>query len=156
MSLHHHQCGSPIGSGMRRTPPGAGSVAGDAAIPKPGQHMSGTGFATRCRKTFCTRAPGASVPYFQGMKMETHIVPDIGEERALMPALVRGWCRRCPNCGGGPMMRAYLKVRDECASCGEELGRHRADDIPAWATIFIVGHIIVSGVISTELAWEPP
>ena len=39
-------------------------------------------------------------------------------ERPLKPALMRGWRRRCPNCGAGPMMRGYLKVRDECPVCG--------------------------------------
>jgi len=77
-------------------------------------------------------------------------------ERALKPALLRGWRRRCPNCGGGPMMTSYLKVRNTCASCGEELHHHRADDMPAWATILIIGHLLVFGLLEVESNFAPP
>ena len=77
-------------------------------------------------------------------------------ERALLPALLRGWRRRCPNCGGGPMMDGFLKVRHSCAACGEELYHHRADDMPAWATILIIGHVLLSGLLSVETAFRPP
>lgn len=63
-------------------------------------------------------------------------------ERETRPALLRGWKRRCPSCGGGPMMNGYLKVRRECPVCGEELFHHRADDGPAYLTILIVGHLM--------------
>nr|WP_321508478.1 DUF983 domain-containing protein [uncultured Celeribacter sp.] len=63
-------------------------------------------------------------------------------ERELRPALMRGWKRRCPACGGGPMLKGYLKVRDECPVCGEALHHHRADDGPAYLTILIVGHLM--------------
>ena len=54
------------------------------------------------------------------------------------------------------MMSSYLKVRRSCAACGEPLHHHKADDMPAWATILIVGHIVVGGMVSTEFAWAPP
>ena len=66
---------------------------------------------------------------------------EIGE-REVKPALRRGWRRRCPNCGAGPMMKGYLKVRDDCPVCGEDLSGHRADDGPAYLTILIVGHLM--------------
>jgi uncharacterized protein (DUF983 family) len=66
----------------------------------------------------------------------------IGENRLVKPAMLRGWRRRCPHCGAGPLMRGYLTVRDSCAVCGEELLHHRADDGPAYLTILIVGHIM--------------
>lgn len=53
-------------------------------------------------------------------------------------------------------MDAYLKVRRNCASCGEVLSHHRADDMPAWATILVVGHVLVVGLVTTELMWSPP
>jgi len=46
-------------------------------------------------------------------------------------------------CGKGALFRSYLKLSDQCASCGEVLGDIRADDGPAWATILIVGHVMV-------------
>jgi uncharacterized protein (DUF983 family) len=78
------------------------------------------------------------------------------DERPLPPALLRGWHRRCPNCGGGPMMDGYLKVRPSCASCGEAFHHHRADDMPAWATILIVGHVLVFGLLTVETSIMPP
>lgn len=40
------------------------------------------------------------------------------------------------------MFNGYLKVRDACPVCGEELHHHRADDGPAYLTILIAGHIM--------------
>ncbi|MDG1431228.1 MAG: DUF983 domain-containing protein [Paracoccaceae bacterium] len=60
----------------------------------------------------------------------------------MRPAIARGWRRKCPNCGSGPMFSGYLKVRNECQVCEQELHHHRADDGPAYLTILIVGHII--------------
>ena len=63
-------------------------------------------------------------------------------ERELWPALRKGFRCKCPNCGSGPMMKGYLKVRDTCTVCREELSHHRADDGPAYLTILIVGHLM--------------
>lgn len=65
-----------------------------------------------------------------------------GAERPLKQAFSRGARRCCPNCGARSLFAGYLKVRDHCASCGEELHHHRADDGPAYITILIVGHIM--------------
>lgn len=57
--------------------------------------------------------------------MQDHaMAPDIGlppQERLLKPALLKGWRRRCPNCGSGPLLKGYLKVRDTCPVCHEDL-----------------------------------
>ena len=71
-------------------------------------------------------------------------------------ALLRGWRRRCPSCGAGPLMAGYLTVRDHCAVCGEVLHHHRADDGPAWATILITGHIMAPLMLSIFTAFRPP
>lgn len=76
--------------------------------------------------------------------------------RPLWPALARGWRMRCPNCGGGPLFDGYLNVRRTCASCGEELHHHRADDLPAWGTILIVGHVLVALLLTVETTLAPP
>ena len=62
----------------------------------------------------------------------------------------RGFQCRCPNCGEGKLYRAYLKVVDHCPACDEDLSHQRADDAPAYMTIFVVGHFIVSGVLASE------
>ncbi|MEZ5908134.1 MAG: DUF983 domain-containing protein [Hyphomicrobiaceae bacterium] len=82
--------------------------------------------------------------------------PLAAPERHTLSAMLRGFARRCPSCGEGHMFDGYLKVRDSCPSCGEELHHHRADDAPPYFTIFIVGHIAISLVLALETAFEPP
>ncbi len=78
-----------------------------------------------------------------------------GDDRPLKPALLRGWRRRCPNCGAGPMMRGYLKVRDACPVCNEALHHQRADDGPAYLTILIVGHVVAPVLLYSFVRWRP-
>lgn len=78
-----------------------------------------------------------------------------GTERTLGPALMRGWRRRCPACGAGPMLRGYLAVRDTCPVCGEALHHHRADDGPAYLTILIVGHLMAPLILWAFVRWRP-
>ncbi|MBN7786172.1 DUF983 domain-containing protein [Ponticoccus gilvus] len=75
----------------------------------------------------------------------------------LWSALWKGWRCRCPNCGSGPMLTGYLKVRDSCPVCREPLHHHRADDGPAYLTILIVGHIMAPmlHVVFTTFRPEP-
>ena len=49
----------------------------------------------------------------------------------------------------------YLKVADQCPSCGEALHHHRADDAPPYFTILAVGHIIVPLMLMVEQRFEP-
>jgi uncharacterized protein (DUF983 family) len=65
----------------------------------------------------------------------------------LRTAIKRGIAERCPICGGGKLFRSYLKLADRCSSCGAPLAEFRADDGPAWATILIVGHLMVPFLI---------
>jgi uncharacterized protein (DUF983 family) len=58
-------------------------------------------------------------------------------------AIGRGVLGRCPNCGKGPLFRAYLKPIGNCPVCNEAYGHIRADDGPPWLTLVVVGHIIV-------------
>ena len=71
-------------------------------------------------------------------------------ERPLGLAIRRGLLGRCPNCGEGRLFRAYLKVVDKCAHCGEDLSHHRSDDAPPYVTMLIVGHFTIAGVIAME------
>ena len=63
-------------------------------------------------------------------------------DRDAKTAMWRGWRGKCPSCGSGPILKSYLKVRDSCPVCQEELHHHRADDGPAYLTILIVGHLL--------------
>ena len=77
------------------------------------------------------------------------------DDRPLRPAMLRGWRRRCPNCGAGPMMRGYLTVRESCPVCGEALHHQRADDGPAYMTILIVGHLMAPALIFAYSHYDP-
>jgi uncharacterized protein (DUF983 family) len=78
---------------------------------------------------------------------------EIPNKRELGLAMRRGFLECCPNCAKSAMFRAYLKVVDECAVCGEELHHQRADDAPPYFTMLIVGHFIVAGVLAAEEVW---
>ena len=70
-------------------------------------------------------------------------------------AIKRGLAERCPVCGCGVLFRSYLKLSDECSGCGTPLAQFRADDGPAWATILIVGHLIVPFFVLTAKTGAP-
>jgi len=64
--------------------------------------------------------------------------------------LLLGFRGLCPCCGKGRIFRAFLKVADRCERCGEEFFHHRADDLPAYLVIVIVGHIVVALLLLLE------
>lgn len=70
------------------------------------------------------------------------------DHRPIGSAMLRGWCKRCPNCGSGPLLADYLSVRDHCPVCMEELHHHHSDDGPAYLTVLIVG-----ALMTPLLAW---
>jgi uncharacterized protein (DUF983 family) len=76
-------------------------------------------------------------------------------KRDLWQAMARGLRCRCPNCGEGKIFRAFLKVADNCSACGEDLSHHRADDLPAYLVIVVVGHIIVPIALWIETNYAP-
>jgi uncharacterized protein (DUF983 family) len=79
-----------------------------------------------------------------------------GEKRDVWTALKRGFRSRCPRCGEGKLFRAFLKVDDHCSSCGLDFTPHRADDLPAYLVIVIVGHIVVPLALLIETNYSPP
>jgi uncharacterized protein (DUF983 family) len=77
-------------------------------------------------------------------------------KRDLWTAMKRGLKCRCPNCGKGKLFRAFLKTADRCSECGQDFTHHRADDLPAYLVIVIVGHIVVPLALSIETNYAPP
>lgn len=77
-------------------------------------------------------------------------------KRDLWSALRRGLAGRCPNCGEGKLFCAFLKVANQCSACGQDFTPHRADDLPAYLVIIIVGHIVVPGILWIETEYAPP
>jgi uncharacterized protein (DUF983 family) len=78
------------------------------------------------------------------------------EKRDVWTALKRGFRGRCPRCGEGKLFRAFLKVDNNCSVCGLDFTPHRADDLPAYLVIIIVGHIMVPLALFIETNYSPP
>ena len=71
-------------------------------------------------------------------------------------ALWRGFTMKCPNCGQGHLFGRFLKVVDSCEVCGEDYTPQRADDLPAYLVIAVVGHLVVPALLAVEMAYSPP
>src|ERR1700739_4006249 len=78
------------------------------------------------------------------------------EKRDVWLSLKRGFRGRCPRCGEGKLFRAFLKVDNNCSVCGLDFTPHRADDLPAYLVIVIVGHIAVPTALIIEIDFSPP
>lgn len=78
-----------------------------------------------------------------------------GEKRDLSTAMRRGFRGRCPRCGEGKLFRAFLKVDNKCSVCELDYTPHRADDLPAYLVIVIVGHILVPIILWIETDYSP-
>jgi uncharacterized protein (DUF983 family) len=78
------------------------------------------------------------------------------EKRDLWTAMKRGFRGRCPRCGEGKLFRAFLKVDNSCSACGLDYTPHRADDLPAYLVIVIVGHIMIPLILWIETDYSPP
>lgn len=70
-------------------------------------------------------------------------------ERPAWPAIRKGLRGRCPNCGEGRLFASYLKLRPDCASCGEDLSHARADDGPAYLSILVTAKIVGTAMLFT-------
>ena len=79
----------------------------------------------------------------------------VEDRRDTKTALKHGWRRKCPNCGTGPLFSGYLKVRDHCPVCKQDLTHQRADDGPAYLTILIVGHLLAPFLHVAFVHWRP-
>jgi uncharacterized protein (DUF983 family) len=77
------------------------------------------------------------------------------DKRNVWISLKRGLRGRCPRCGEGKLFRAFLKVDDHCSVCGLDYTPHRADDLPAYLVIVIVGHIVVPTILWVETDYSP-
>jgi uncharacterized protein (DUF983 family) len=80
--------------------------------------------------------------------------PEKAEPRKVWTAIGKGLRHRCPNCGEGQLFSSYLKVNRECPNCGEALHHHRADDLPAYLSIVIVGHIVIGLLLHLEMSYQ--
>ena len=79
-----------------------------------------------------------------------------GQPVSWLRAAGRGFAGRCPACARGRLFGAFLRVRERCEACGQELHHHRADDFPPYIVIFVVGHLIGAGLLFTEVEYDLP
>jgi uncharacterized protein (DUF983 family) len=88
--------------------------------------------------------------------MEVRVFGDQGsqpqQQRDLRQSILRGLSCRCPACNTGGLFRSFARVRDHCDHCQEALHHHRADDLPAYLVILIVGHVVVGAFMGIEAA----
>jgi uncharacterized protein (DUF983 family) len=80
----------------------------------------------------------------------------LAAKRDVWTAIKRGFRGRCPRCGEDRLFRAFLKVDDNCSVCDLDFTPHRADDLPAYLVIVIVGHIVVPTALLIETNYAPP
>ncbi|QYM73163.1 DUF983 domain-containing protein [Pseudochrobactrum sp. Wa41.01b-1] len=70
--------------------------------------------------------------------------------RPLGQAMQRGFLSRCPHCGDGKLFRSFLRPVANCSVCNEDYTLQRADDLPAYLTVLIVGHVVVALFMMVE------
>src|SRR3954469_11800814 len=70
-------------------------------------------------------------------------------------SLWKGARGRCPRCGRGRLFCAFLKVYDHCSVCRLDFTGHRADDLPAYLVIVIVGYVLVPVILWIEADYAP-
>lgn len=63
--------------------------------------------------------------------------------------------RKCPDCGSSALFDGYLSVRPECDECGLDFQQIRSDDMPAYFTIAIVGHLLLPLIYWLEVNYHP-
>ena len=90
------------------------------------------------------------------MPLTIHSASAPAQDVTAWPAMKRGFVGHCPACNKGRLFGRFLKVVDHCEACGTEFHHHRADDLPPYIVITIVGHLIGYGILMTETKLEVP
>jgi|SRR5690606_25450711 uncharacterized protein (DUF983 family) len=75
-------------------------------------------------------------------------------QRDVVQSVWRGFRGRCPHCGQGRLFGRFLKVAEACDNCGEDMSHHRADDLPAYLVVLIVGHVVVGAFVGAEVMFK--
>jgi uncharacterized protein (DUF983 family) len=63
-------------------------------------------------------------------------------------AMVRGARNRCPRCNEAKLFLRFLKPIPACPACGQDWTHQRADDFPAYVSIFVTGHMMAPLIIA--------
>ena len=68
-------------------------------------------------------------------------------------SLVRGWSRNCPKFENDPLLKNYLSLKSTCNSNCLDLSGARPDDLPAYLTILIFGHLMAPLLQFSFVKW---
>ena len=63
---------------------------------------------------------------------------------------------RCPHCGRGRLFDGFLKVVENCETCGFDYRGLNTGDGPTVFVMQIAGGIVVFSALGVELAYSPP
>ena len=69
-------------------------------------------------------------------------LPAVMLPKSVWRAVARGLRGRCPRCGQRRLFRAFLKPVDRCRRCEQDWTLQRADDFPAYVSLFLTGHVM--------------
>ena len=72
---------------------------------------------------------------------------DVSLPRSFGEAIWRGTRCLCPRCSEGKLFRKWLKPHDDCPACALDISGQRADDFPAYISIFVTGHLLAPVLI---------
>ena len=85
-------------------------------------------------------------------------IPSAGRTLRLF---ARGFLLRCPNCGKGPVLEHWLRLRVKCGACGLRLQRGEHDSFTGsmfilFTLVGLVGYAIlaVTMAVTTETPWD--
>jgi uncharacterized protein (DUF983 family) len=83
----------------------------------------------------------------EGLNTKAHTLPRL---------LVRGFFRRCPNCGAGHQFRTFFDKKDRCPRCNFPLRREEGHWIGALGmnTVATFGALAVTLAVSVAILWE--
>ncbi|AUW60591.1 hypothetical protein C1T17_20485 (plasmid) [Sphingobium sp. SCG-1] len=102
-----------------------------------------------------TRRPLTGVPRRPRLARVKSFEPP-SDPATIWSALWRGARNQCPACGGAALFASFLKPVAQCSACQEDWTLHNADDFPPYIVILVIGHVVVTGMTSVEVAFHPP
>lgn len=70
--------------------------------------------------------------------------------------MTAGLMCRCPRCGGAPLFKRLLIVRETCPACSLDYRFVDSGDGPAVFAIFILGFLVLGAALIVEFKLEPP
>jgi uncharacterized protein (DUF983 family) len=81
-------------------------------------------------------------------------LPATGE---ILTALRRGILLRCPRCGGGGLLRSWLRLEERCGACGLLLDRGEGDHfLGAYVLNLVLAEVVPAATVLAGVAWTWP